>query len=199
MASAKRGDGHRSSTLLLLAANAVLAGFAWYASTVPIATEPVAPAVPKSVTDRASPSAGQTNAIPVPSDATKLTVTHERPLFRADRRRYEPNLPPTVIAAPTPAVTAPSISPPPPALQPTSISLPSDLRLVGIVAATGQRRAVFRKGAQRDSISVVAGDQVGDWRVVEISPESVVLVAGRQREVLDLFPTAKKVGTAIRQ
>lgn len=194
MASAEGNEVRRSGTLLLLAANAVLAGFAWYASTLTIATEPVASAGAGVVAERAALPAGPALTIPVPPDAARLNSTRERPLFRADRRPYEAKPGPAQTAT---AATAPSLSPPAPSPAPTV--LPSDLRLVGIVAATGQRRAVFRKGDQRDSISVVAGDRIGDWRIAEIRTESVVLVAGPQREILELFPTAKKLGTAVRQ
>lgn len=196
MARADTRSAVGSATLVLLIANAALAGLAWLALTTDLSTAPAPmpsdrPAVQASdraaATARATP-APTTEIAPLP-DAAKLNQTRERPLFRPDRRP-----PKSEVAAPLPPSPADAT---PPALPTTSLALPSDLKLVGIIAMPGQRRrAVFRQGDPRASVSLETGERIGDWRVTEIRAESVILEAGRQRHVLQLYqPSAASTGS----
>ncbi len=188
MARADTRSAGSSATLLLLIANAALAGLAWLALTQDVPTTPVplqADQSPAEISRRVAASAPVAASppwavAPLP-DVAKLNQTRERPLFRPDRRPPKPE-----AAAPPAAASVDTATQPQSAEE--RLALPGELKLVGIIAMPGRnRRAVFRQDAPRTSVSLEAGERIGDWRIVEIRAESVVVEAGRQRKILQLY------------
>lgn len=98
-----------------------------------------------------------------------------RPLFRPDRRPWQP-----IPAAPFRLSAAPA---PPPVVEPPLP--PPDIRLVGLVRSGETVRALIRSGAAPAARSYVRGDLIGGWRLSEVGRDRIVLEArGERREVM---------------
>lgn len=99
-----------------------------------------------------------------------------RPLFRADRRPWQPSprgaLTPSAVPVPEAAIAEKQLP-------------PLDLRLVGLVRAGEAGRALIRLGATPATRSFGRGDIIGGWRLIDIGRDRIVLEAlGERREVM---------------
>jgi len=100
-------------------------------------------------------------ALPSPLAAQpldRLSATRERPLFSPTRRPPPP---------PPPDVAAPAPPPPPPP--------PPDVALFGIVMDGDEAHAVVRASPADKIMRVRVGDDIGGWKVTEISGRRLVL------------------------
>ncbi len=174
----------RLSTAVLLLINAGLVGLVWFVSSVEWAAD--TEQAPRTSLIAANGPRPTTQSLPPVPTASQLETTLSRPLFLADRR--PPVRLPTADRTVETAVPKSVVPPPVP-------GLPADLRLVGIVVSSAKGTyAVLRSADNPRGVSLVVGDVLADWRVVEIRPGDVVLEAAGQRRVLSLF-AATRVAT----
>jgi hypothetical protein len=90
----------------------------------------------------------------------------ERPLFRPDRR-------PAKEADGTDADTHME--------SPEPMASELRLRLVGTVIDGGRAIALVELDGERGLVRLAAGDRLGDWQVIEIGPDSLLLSDGSDR------------------
>jgi hypothetical protein len=117
---------------------------------------------------RANPLAG--------APLERFAETLRRPLFSASRRAPAPPAPSAVQRAPEP----------PPPLEPPSIVL------VGVVADTQGAHAVIRPGPSEKMRHVKIGDEIGGWKVAEITPRRIVLALDARTSAFSLFETKNR-------
>jgi hypothetical protein len=98
---------------------------------------------------------------PAPLDTRRIAVVLERPLFSPTRR------PPARVEA--------ELVP-----QPVATTNVPDLRLHGIVVVGDVRMALMGENATAAVLQVRAGDHVGNWRVLDIGADAVVMQSGKE-------------------
>lgn len=108
-----------------------------------------------------------------------LTNVAERPLFNPARKPAEPL--PVVEEAVAEAVEHDPEPDPEPTPAPPPAAVPQGLALVAIVSDGGMHAALIRVGGAPYARKVVRGDDVDDWTVGAIDPQSMVLEHGGTR------------------
>jgi len=98
-----------------------------------------------------------------------------RPLFRPDRRPWQPRL-----------ADASSVNPPLTSAPLDTTLPPPDIRLLGIIRAGVTARALIRSGATPTGKWYVRGDQVEGWRLSDVAKDRIVIEARGQRQELAL-------------
>ena len=110
---------------------------------------------------------------------SKLSATHDRPLFSPSRRPP----PPTISAAP---------EPPPPLVKPVVPESPS-FKLVGTIIGEDNRIGIFVSETSKTTIRIREGEGDSGWTLRSIDPHSAVF-EGYGRMVTLVFPEAEQSG-----
>jgi hypothetical protein len=111
---------------------------------------------------------------------SKLSATHDRPLFSPSRRPP----PPTISAAPEP--------PPPTLVKPVAPEGPS-FKLVGTIIGEDNRIGIFMSEASQTTIRIREGEGDSGWTLRSIDPHSAVF-EGYGRMVTIAFPDPEQSG-----
>ena len=160
-----RSPNHRIGPLLRL--SALLAGIlAWEIVADPIFKPEATPR-----------SAELKNSIVIPSEASPdkpamstFSELVERPLFTPSRRPPPPKTN-SNIAAPAPK--------------------PENFDLIGVIISADERMALLRTLATGEVMRAVEGQSIGGWEVRAIKPTQVVLLRGKDSEVIKINDAAK--------
>ncbi len=107
----------------------------------------------------------------VKQSLSSLDMTRQRPLFAPSRHK-----PPPPEKRPVVAVTPPPQPPPPPTVS-----------LLGIVKEDDGTRAVLKSGGSDKVVRVRIGDDVGGWKIAEITARRVTLSLDDRTSVVGLF------------
>ena len=110
---------------------------------------------------------------------SKLSATHDRPLFSPSRRPP----PPTIAAAP---------EPPPTLVKPVVPESPS-FKLVGTIIGEDNRIGIFVSETSQATIRIREGEGDSGWTLRSIDPHSAVF-EGYGRMVTLVFPEAEQSG-----
>jgi general secretion pathway protein N len=170
---------HPATKLLLLAAVLAVPYLLWTRDE----DEPPAVAASAARPAAEAPEAGTGAPAEPPVDPFVLpplewfTAVVERPLFSPTRRLPVPT-PPAVAEAP---VTAPE--PEPVAPGPAE----PELRFFGTVRENGAAAALVTYPATAEVARLAPGDAVGEWRVVEVERNRLVLGLGGERRSFEIF------------
>jgi hypothetical protein len=178
---------HPATKLLLLAAALAVPYLLWTRD------EDVPPAVAASA---ARPAAEALEAgTGAPAEAPdpfvlppleRFTAVVERPLFSPTRRLPVPTAP-AVVEAP----------PPPPATESAPVGpAEPELRFFGTVRENGTAAALVTDPATAEVARLVPGDTVGEWRVVEVERNRLVLGLGDERRSFEIFGAGSRAATA---
>jgi hypothetical protein len=171
---------HPATKLLLLAAVLAVPYLLWTRD------EDAPPAVAASVARPAAeevPEAGTGAPGEAPADPfvlpplERFTAVVERPLFSPTRRLPVPTAPvvaevPAPAAAPEPVVTGPA---------------EPELRFFGTVRENGAAAALVTYPATAEVARLAPGDTVGEWRVLEVERNRLVLGLGDERRSFEIF------------
>jgi general secretion pathway protein N len=162
------------SKLILILAALVLPYIAWTAlGEAPAAvTGPAVRPVAAPTADADATLPGAVPVAPLPP-VEQFNAMVERPLFSPSRR------PALVEAAPVPDAPEPDEPPPPPGTP--------DFRLVGTVIRGGEMTALILDPDQPDLVPVTEGDSVGEWQVLQIEKNRVVLQRDQDQIVLTML------------
>ncbi|HEX2257783.1 MAG TPA: hypothetical protein VHG92_14010 [Afifellaceae bacterium] len=107
-----------------------------------------------------------------------------RPLFSPTRRPPIPE--PQPVAEPLPAprvVTFVAEEPEPPVSQASDLR---ELRLIGVLRADEQRRALVTTPEEPEGIWLAEGQELLGWRIVAIAPNEIEVASGEERHTLSL-------------
>jgi general secretion pathway protein N len=107
---------------------------------------------------------------------TRLSVTHDRPIFSPSRR------PPPPVIASDPAPAAP---PPPPRKKEVE---PPPLSLVGTIASDEESFGIFLDHATKEAIRLKVGEDFQGWKLRGIRGRQVMMEKDEQAAVLTLPP-----------
>jgi hypothetical protein len=170
---------HPATKLLLLAAALAVPYLLWTRD------EDVPPAVAASVARPAAEAPEAATGAPgeAPADAfvlpplERFTAVVERPLFSPTRRLPVPTAP--VVAE----ASAPAPTPEPIAAGPAE----PELRFFGTVREHGAAAALVTYPATAEVARLAPGDTVGEWRVVEVGRNRLVLGLGDERRSFEIF------------
>ena len=186
----------KALTVVFLVATVLLIGGAWHITNIPVADLSLRPLPQVS-----QPSKAKTSR-PVLDEAAPLSSVFARPLFRPDRRPFDPNkvaivqlepqaLPPAPAPPPVPAPPPSPVvqAPPPPPVFP-QITL-KGVRLSGQNDAALLETPDFPLGQW-----FPLGSDVSNWRLKSITDGDVTFSFGDLTQVLQLYVDnrAKSVG-----
>lgn len=130
------------------------------------------------------PEGGLVSAMPVrQEDSARVAKNYpdvaERPLFHANRQRWQPPPPRPPPQAPPPAPVVAAPAPPP---------LPRNLLLVGVIGGVGNRAALIR--AESGQILILReGQEVQGWRLRSILLDRLQLEANEAEYELGFRPS----------
>jgi len=110
---------------------------------------------------------------------SKLSATHDRPLFSPSRR-------------PPPATISAAPEPPPPAVKPAVPESPA-FKLVGTIIGEDNRIGIFVSETSKTTIRIREGEGDSGWTLRSIDPHSAVF-EGYGRMVTLVFPEAEQSG-----
>ncbi len=65
-----------------------------------------------------------------------------------------------------------------------------EAQLVGLVSSSGRRFAVFQRQPGQPSVRIEEGQELGGWRLVEVSPREAIFEQNGSRKALRLFHAA---------
>jgi hypothetical protein len=181
--SQRRSDGRqRLGTAMLVAVNAAFAGGLWLVANGSLPLMPK-PTPSTQVISSSTVNPLSEDAIAAVPNASELTATLSRPLFRADRRPASIDkavavVPPVRAQVPSAAVAV----------------FPPDLKLVGVVKTTGSAspRVLLRSSEAPRGQLIGVGETVAGWRIISIGADDVIFETGAQRHTLSMFPKASK-------
>lgn len=133
--------------------------------------------------ERWSPSLAVAVAFP-DSTAIDLSEAMNRPLFRPDRRPFDPNKIIAVQPTEPPQSIAPAITP---AMVTQDSTSPSQLSVKGISVIASQRRALIASEADPQGSWLDQGASINGWKVSAIHNETVELLSGSSSLKLKLY------------
>jgi hypothetical protein len=178
---------HPATKLLLLAAVLAVPYLLWTRdedappAVAASVARPAAEEVPKAGTG----APGQPPADPfVLPPLERFTAVVERPLFSPTRRLPVPTVP--VVAE----ASAPAPTPEPIAARPAE----PELRFFGTVREHGAAAALVTYPATAEVARLAPGDTVGEWRVVEVGRNRLVLGLGDERRSFEIFGAGSRAG-----
>lgn len=161
----RRRTGERRAVVALSVAVGVLAFLLWRQVGSTIDVSPLAPGAAPQVDARARSAELATALDKKPAAGFRETV--ERPLFHPTRRPVE-------RAAPAPAETQGD---------------PGGMRLVGVSAVGGQKRALIRITGDAQGRWIAEGEALDGWKLKSVKDRSVIIEsAGRSHELTLSMP-----------
>jgi hypothetical protein len=175
--SAKAGWSPLTKLLLVVAAVAV-PYLLWTEEDTPSTVAPppsLSPNEPESVTDADEPQALELYALP---PLERFAAVVERPLFSPTRR-----MPPI----PEPPPEAPPVeAAPEPEPEPVGPEEP-ELRFFGTARQGGRSAALVTFPATNAVARLGVGDRVGEWEVIEVDRNRLLLGTGEERRSYEIF------------
>jgi hypothetical protein len=131
------------------------------------------------------------------SNDAQLTETLRRPLFRADRRPFDPN-----IQAPTPEIEAPQalVMPqiiPEPTPEPQPAPSAPQFTLKGLALHNGNKQALISTPELPNGTWVALGELIAGWKLASLDSNAVLLKNNVQELSLSLYVDnkSKQVGS----
>jgi hypothetical protein len=181
---------HPATKLLLIAGALAVPYLLWsQPEDEPVAAVPAGRATADGAPEQPAPT-GQ--AVPpkpfILPPLERFTAVVERPLFSPTRR-----MPP--LAEPPDEAPAASVADRAPVLGPTGPEEP-DLRFFGTVLQGGKTAALVTYPSTSEVARLSPGDRVGEWEVLEVDGNRLVLGQGGEQRSFEIFGTSLRGAAA---
>jgi hypothetical protein len=123
---------------------------------------------------------------------SNMTEALARPIFRIDRRAFDPNKIPPVQQAPVPVAETPVVPVPAPVLVETSQFI-----LKGLAIKSGLAKALIADAAHPDGQWLAVGEELAGLKIVSLDHNTVQMAGDQQNLTLSLYVdnTPKLVGS----
>ena len=135
--------------------------------------ETIAQTTPEPITSEAAADAWEIGLPATSHEAVDLRSISDNSLFLQRRTPWQ-DAPETIVAEPEPIET---IVPEPPVAEPRAPLAQPMISLLGIVSTENVSRALIFDEAVQSERWVTSGDLIGEWQVVQIGSDDIILRA----------------------